>query len=627
VVGKRLSRLSERANQVLSVAAVIGRDFRLDVLSRVVTFSEEEVIEALEEAQERAVIEEHQVGGALAFRFTHAFFRQTLYEEIFAARRIRWHQQVARALEEVHGRRLDEHAAELAEHFAHSSDTEDLKKAVAYGELAVQRAMSVYAYGEAVRHLEGALKAQEVLNPDDRVRRCDLLLALGEALLPAGEAQRALDTTAPQALELAEAIGDNSRASRACHVAWRYFQQVRSVAPAMPVAGRWADLADRYAEDGTRDRVYADLFLSQVSRQGGGDDIKSRFFHLRAAELAQRLDDPEALVASLSPLLNAVATPPEAHAERIGMAETLSRRSLDGVSSSRLAQVFLGGGQSFLTWGRRAEAEEMWQRGSEAAIRSQDAAAALVPLRVEGLQRILDGQLEQVLEVGERIRARANEVGRTEDGGTQAGQATRRALLYLGRADEALRGIPETREVFAGGGIYAGQRALFLAHAGRREETAAILRQFLAARDMSRSDDPTSAAVLRYLLEASVVLQEVEAASVFEARMAPLAGLLHTEVGMIYCIGRACGGAAVLMGQPEKARDYYGQALDVCTRARFRPELALTRLEIAELLLANYPDENASGLEHLDFAIAEFREMKMQPSLERALRHKGMLSA
>jgi predicted ATPase len=35
VIGKRLSRLSESCNQILSVAAVIGRDFRLEVLQRV----------------------------------------------------------------------------------------------------------------------------------------------------------------------------------------------------------------------------------------------------------------------------------------------------------------------------------------------------------------------------------------------------------------------------------------------------------------------------------------------------------------------------------------------------------------------------------------------------------------
>ncbi|MFC1947656.1 tyrosine-type recombinase/integrase [Chloroflexota bacterium] len=60
---------------------------------------------------------------------------------------------------------------------------------------------------------------------------------------------------------------------------------------------------------------------------------------------------------------------------------------------------------------------------------------------------------------------------------------------------------------------------------------------------------------------------------------------------------------------------------------RFCPELALSRLGLAELLLDHYPDEKAEALEHLDFAIKEFREMKMQPSLERALRRKDILKA
>jgi uncharacterized membrane-anchored protein YhcB (DUF1043 family) len=84
----------------------------------------------LEEATDRAIVEQRRTPGSVAFRFTHAFFRQTLYEEIFAPRRIRWHQQVGRALEEVHARRLDDHAAELAEHFAQSTETPDLEKAV-----------------------------------------------------------------------------------------------------------------------------------------------------------------------------------------------------------------------------------------------------------------------------------------------------------------------------------------------------------------------------------------------------------------------------------------------------------------------------------------------------------------
>ena len=38
-------------------------------------------------------------------------------------------------------------------------------------------------------------------------------------------------------------------------------------------------------------------------------------------------------------------------------------------------------------------------------------------------------------------------------------------------------------------------------------------------------------------------------------------------------------------------------------------------------------EERAEALEHLDFAITEFRDMKMQPSLERALRRKDILKA
>ncbi len=43
--------------------------------------------------------------------------------------------------------------------------------------------------------------------------------------------------------------------------------------------------------------------------------------------------------------------------------------------------------------------------------------------------------------------------------------------------------------------------------------------------------------------------------------------------------------------------------------------------------IADYPEEKKEALEHLDFAIKEFTEMKMQPSLEKALRQKKILKA
>ena len=74
-----------------------------------------------------------------------------------------------------------------------------------------------------------------------------------------------------------------------------------------------------------------------------------------------------------------------------------------------------------------------------------------------------------------------------------------------------------------------------------------------------------------------------------------------------------------MLGDHEGARAHYQAALEISAKVHHRPEIALTRLDLAELLLDHYPDERAEALGHLDFAIGELRDMKMQPALERAL--------
>jgi len=679
VIGKRLSRLSPDCNRVLAVAAVIGRDFGLEILQAIAGLEEEALVSALEDAVQVGVLEESasgRPGGMIRYRFAHAFFRQTLYEELSAPRRLRIHQEVARALEQQYATRLEEHAAELAEHFAQSTDRDDLAKAVRYGELAAQRALAVYAYGEAARHLEQALEVQEVLDPDDKTKRCDLLLSLGEALASLGETTRAVQEVAPEALRLAEALDDRRRASRACRIAHRVFSPGGTMLGEAP---RWAQLADRYADEGTIDRAYADDFLGRVAGTQGRTQQAQALFR-RAVGLSRRLNDASALVMSAMGLVNGAFTRPEEHEERIALAEELAGRSLEGIQYARLATtlIFLGG--AFLTWGRRDAAELHWQRAREAAVRSRNASMAFAPFQIDALVRTLDGELERAVESAAQLRARGEELAQDQGGRLIGARAARRALIYLGRTDETLSSIADLPDLFAIGGVYAGQRALCLAHVGRSDAAKNILHAMITDRDMSSHEDPTSAAVMRYLLEAAVMVRDVEACRVLGTRMAPLAGLLHTEADMCYNIGRLCGGAAVLLGDPEKARGYYQQALEICEKVRFRPEIALTRLELAELLLGQAGAMNrapthgevrpspsplagegrvrgerlegegrprastagaggshalpggaaalrAEALGHLDFAIAEFREMKMQPSLERALRHKDVLKA
>ena len=121
------------------------------------------------------------------------------------------------------------------------------------------------------------------------------------------------------------------------------------------------------------------------------------------------------------------------------------------------------------------------------------------------------------------------------------------------------------------------------------------------------------------LLKIATRIGDRAAAAALATRLAPVASLATSD-WTLTTPARHLGAAAALLGERERARAYYLQALDTAGRIRFRPEIALTRLQLAELLLAHYPDERAEAEAHLRFAIPELEAMKMAPALERANR-------
>ena len=129
-----------------------------------------------------------------------------------------------------------------------------------------------------------------------------------------------------------------------------------------------------------------------------------------------------------------------------------------------------------------------------------------------------------------------------------------------------------------------------------------------------------------HLLETAILLGDRDAAAALSAPLSTFSSRLRAASwAALSSFGRLLGGAAALCGEGERARDCYRRALRVCQKVHFRPEIALIRLELAELLLTDGPGSEAAA--HLDFAIGEFRDMKMQPALERAFKHKGLLHA
>ncbi len=96
VIGRRVERLGPDARTALSAAAVIGRDFDLDLLLAVLDLSEARLLDLLEEAVAASLLMESG-GQAGRFTFVHALVEYTLYEDLGATRRALLHRAGSRS--------------------------------------------------------------------------------------------------------------------------------------------------------------------------------------------------------------------------------------------------------------------------------------------------------------------------------------------------------------------------------------------------------------------------------------------------------------------------------------------------------------------------------------------------
>ena len=212
VIGRRVERLGREATKALGVAAVIGRDFDLDLLARVADTSEDDLLDVLDDAVEASVLVElgDQPG---RFAFSHALVNHTLYEALGPTRRARLHRRVAVALEEVCGDDPGSRLGELAQHWAAATAATDEHKALSYARRAAEKALADLAPGEALRWFERALALVDESSDPDPAERCEIQIGLGEAkrqLADPGFREALLEAS-----RLALELGDPDRLARA----------------------------------------------------------------------------------------------------------------------------------------------------------------------------------------------------------------------------------------------------------------------------------------------------------------------------------------------------------------------------------------------------------------------------
>jgi DNA-binding SARP family transcriptional activator len=205
VLSGRIAQAGPAAREVAELAAVVGRDFTLDLLAAASDLDGDALIGAVDELWQRRIIRTRPPTG---YDFVHDLLRATAYGEISPPRRSLLHRRVAEALELIYAADPGVVAAATAYHFERAGCP---ARAVPQHVLAAEVATSVFANSKAIRHYR---RAAELLQQEPRgVGRDERELAVRAAMAAPLNAQYGYASTEVQAVlertrDLAERLGD-----------------------------------------------------------------------------------------------------------------------------------------------------------------------------------------------------------------------------------------------------------------------------------------------------------------------------------------------------------------------------------------------------------------------------------
>src|SRR5262249_53930756 len=113
IIRARIDRLEEPVKRTVQVAAVIGREFGLRLLTRISEVAAE-VQHYLDTLRQAELIHETRFFPKLEYTFKHAVTQDVTYQSRVAKRRKALHGAIGRAIEAPYANRRDEHAPILA---------------------------------------------------------------------------------------------------------------------------------------------------------------------------------------------------------------------------------------------------------------------------------------------------------------------------------------------------------------------------------------------------------------------------------------------------------------------------------------------------------------------------------
>jgi predicted ATPase/DNA-binding SARP family transcriptional activator len=174
LIAERLSRLDERATDLLPWAAALGHAFSIDTLATLAARSAADLLAALQELERHGVFRVAESTGGVGYDFAHDLVRRAAYRAMSEPRRLWVHLHVARTLEAASDPE-GALASDIAHHAALAGDSAMASRAyVAAGE----RCLRLFAYADANRLAARGLQHVDRLPTEDGIRRRLALLAI-----------------------------------------------------------------------------------------------------------------------------------------------------------------------------------------------------------------------------------------------------------------------------------------------------------------------------------------------------------------------------------------------------------------------------------------------------------------
>jgi DNA-binding SARP family transcriptional activator len=612
VIARRLRRLPEDCNRLLVLASVLGREFRLDALARAGGVSEDVLLDLLDEAMAARVVSELP-GSPGQARFAHVLIRDTLYERLTAARRVRLHRLVMEALEALYGEESGPQLAELAHHAVAGADFD---KGLLYARRAADRALTLLGYEEAARLYRMALDALELSDPNDDGARCGLLLLLGEAESRAGNGPVAKDTFLEAAAIARRRELPRELARAAAGYGGRIvFARAGGDDRLVPL------LEEGLAALGERDVELRARLLARLA--GALRDERSRerrdALSGEAVELARRTGNPAALAYALDGRVAAIIAPDTVTellalggelcqlADRTGNPELLCR----GHNWRSMAEYLIGDIQAAevdLAAMSRVAAElgqpvHLWLACAEQAM------LALAAGRLSDAEELIP----QAFAHGERaLPEMAIPIYRLQ-----------RYMLcdFRGGLGELEPGIRELVVDHPARPVFRCVLAHLYARLGRTADARREL-EGLAVDDFAALPfNQEWLFGMSFLAETSALIRDAPSSAILHSLLVPWAAFnaLDSSEGIRGSVSRYLGLLAATTGHWSEAAEHFEEALAMNDRMGARPWLAQTQTEFARMLLErDEPGDRERARELIDHALATYNELGMESYATRA---------